>query len=59
MKLRKLISELKRRHVFKATIAYLAVTWVIIQIASELFPIFNAPDYALKALIYIMSVGLK
>ena len=58
MKLSKLISELKRRHVFKATIAYLAISWVIIQIASILLPAFNAPDYALKAIIFVLFVGL-
>lgn len=58
MKLSKLISELKRRHVFKATIAYLAISWVIIQIASVLLPTFNAPDYVLKAVIFVLFVGL-
>jgi len=58
MKLSKLISELKRRHVFKATIAYLAISWVIIQIASILLPTFNAPDYVLKAIIFVLFVGL-
>ena len=58
MKFQKLISELVRRNVFKAVIAYLAIAWVIIQIASVLFPIFNAPDYSLKVLIYILIIGL-
>ncbi len=58
MKLSKLISELRRRHVFKSTIAYLAIAWVIIQIASVLLPTFQAPDYIIKALIYILSIGL-
>jgi len=58
MKLSKLISELKRRHVFKATIAYLAISWIIIEIASILLPTFNAPDYVFKALIFVLFVGL-
>ena len=58
MKLRKLISELKRRHIIKSTIAYLAISWVIIQIASTILPTFDAPDYALKILIYILAAGL-
>ena len=58
MKWSKLISELKRRHVFKSTIAYLAISWVIIQIASIILPAFNVPAYVLKALIYILSGGL-
>jgi len=58
MKWNNLISELKRRHVFKSTIAYLAISWIVIQIASTILPAFNAPEYVLKALIYVLSVGL-
>ena len=58
MKFSKLISELRRRNVFKAAIAYLAVAWVIIQIASIILPAFDAPDYLLKVLIYLLAVGL-
>ena len=58
MKFNKLISELKRRHVFKSTIAYLAISWVFIQIASTILPTFDAPDYILQGLIYILSIGL-
>ena len=58
MKLSKFISELKRRHVLKSTIAYLAIAWVVIQIASIILPTFNAPDYVLKAMIYLLSIGL-
>jgi hypothetical protein len=58
MKFRKLISELYRRNVFEATIAYLAVALVIIQIASIVLPVFDIPDYSLKVLIYILAIGL-
>ncbi len=58
MKWNRLIAELKRRRVFKSTIAYLAISWVIIQIASIIFPVFDAPNYSLKALIYFLCVGL-
>ena len=58
MKFQKFISELVRRNVIKAIIAYLAIAWVIIQIASVIFPAFNAPDYSLKILIYILIIGL-
>ena len=58
MKFSKFISELNRRNVFKATIAYLAIAWVVIQISSVILPAFNAPDYSQKAIIYVLSVGL-
>jgi len=58
MKWSKLLSELKRRHVFKSTIAYLAISWVVIQIASIILPTFNVPAYAFQILIYVLAVGL-
>ncbi|MEN8799852.1 MAG: hypothetical protein ABF293_11425, partial [Flavobacteriaceae bacterium] len=58
MNISKLISELKRRNVFKATLAYLAVAWLVIQIASIVLPAFDAPEYAIKILIYILIAGL-
>ena len=58
MKFRKLISELHRRNVFKSTVAYLAVAWVVIQIASILLPAFDIPDYVMKILIVLLAVGL-
>ncbi|WP_445381348.1 tetratricopeptide repeat protein [Robiginitalea sp. IMCC43444] len=49
--------ELIRRNVIRALIAYLAVSWVLIQIASTLFPVFNAPTYLLQGLIYLLAIG--
>lgn len=58
MKFQKLLAELQRRNVLKATIAYLAVAWVIIQIASIILPAFDAPEFAIKIVIYLLAIGL-
>ena len=58
MKWNKFISELKRRHVFKSTIAYLAISWIVVQIASTFLPTFDIPEYSMKILIYILAIGL-
>ena len=57
MNLKKYIDELKRRNVFKAGIAYLIVAWVIAEVASVVFPTFNAPAYFMKALLIILIIG--
>jgi len=57
MNLKKYINELKRRHVFKAGVAYLIVAWLIAQIASIVLPTFDAPDYIMKTLIFILIIG--
>jgi len=57
MNLRKYIAELKRRNVFKASIAYLIVAWIIAEAASVVLPTFNAPAYFMKALLIILFIG--
>jgi adenylate cyclase len=57
MNLKKYIDELKRRNVFKAGIAYLIVAWVIAEVASVVFPTFNAPAYFMKVLLIILIIG--
>ena len=58
MDLKKIYEELVRRNVFRAILAYLAVAWVLIQIASTLLPIYNGPSYLLEGLIYLLAIGL-
>lgn len=57
MSFKKYLAELKRRHVFKASLAYILVAWLVIQVASIVLPTFNAPDYFMKTLIFILIIG--
>ena len=54
---RNFFAELKRRNVYKVAAAYAAVAWLLIQIASTLFPILEAPVWALKALVAAIAAG--
>ncbi len=51
------INELKRRNVFKAAIAYLVVAWIVTQVASIVLPVFDAPPYLLKSLLFFLGIG--
>jgi len=53
-----LIAELRRRNVLKAGGAYLAASWVIVQLMSVVLPVFEAPDWVLRVLIFILALGL-
>ena len=53
----KFFNELKRRNVIKASIAYLVVNWVLLQLLSILLPIVEAPDWVIKTLILLMVLG--
>ncbi len=57
MNLKNYIAELKRRNVFKASIAYIIVAWIIIQVASIALPTFDAPPFVLKTILFLMVIG--
>ena len=58
MDLKKLFSELVRRNVIRAVLAYLAVAWVLIEVSSTILPTFGAPEYVIRGLIYLLGIGL-
>lgn len=53
----KIFEELKRRQVIKASIAYLVIAWVLLQVFSILLPMFNTPQWVLKTITLLMAVG--
>lgn len=54
---KKLISELKRRNVFRVATAYAIAGWLIIQIATSIFPAFNFPDWTSQFVIILTGIG--
>jgi len=54
----KIFDELKRRNVIKATIAYIVVAWVLLQLIDTILPIFEAPPWVFKTLTFIIAIGL-
>ena len=53
-----LFQELKRRNVFRVTIAYLAVAWLILQAADIVLDNIAAPDWLMQAVMFFMAIGL-
>jgi adenylate cyclase len=51
------LSELKRRNVFRAAAAYVAVAWLVMQVAEIGFPAFGLGDRALRLLILALAIG--
>ncbi len=49
--------ELKRRNVLRIGLAYLAVSWLLIQVVETLFPIYELSDAAIKVVVTILAVG--
>jgi TolB-like protein len=53
-----LYHELKRRNVFRVAIAYLALAWLVTEVASTLFPTFGIPDWGVRFLVIVFALGL-
>src|SRR5215813_5509575 len=51
-------AELKRRNVYKVAVAYVVVSWLIIQAASILLPTFEAPAWVMKVVVAFLILGL-
>src|SRR5438309_9102834 len=49
--------ELKRRNVYKVAVAYAVVSWLLIQIATQVFPFFEIPNWAVRLVIVLLILG--
>lgn len=56
--MQRLLKELSRRHVFRVAFGYVAIAWVIAQVAEFAFDTFGAPDWVLKTLVIALLLGL-
>ncbi len=54
---RNFFSELKRRNVYKVAVAYLVASWLLIQIATQVFPFFDIPNWAVRLVVLILILG--
>ena len=52
-----LIDELKRRNVFKAGAAYLALGWVVTQVTSTVAPVLHMPEWIASVVVWIGVIG--
>ncbi|HWG65978.1 MAG TPA: hypothetical protein VN662_00980 [Rhodanobacteraceae bacterium] len=51
------LRELRRRHVFRVAAAYAVVGWLLIQIATQVFPFFHIPDWSVRLLVLLVLAG--
>src|SRR5256884_3820708 len=50
-------AELKRRNVYKVAIAYAVVAWLLMQVASQIFPFFEVPNWAVRLVVLLIVIG--
>jgi len=49
--------ELKRRHVVRVAIAYVVAGWLLVQVATQVFPFFNVPNWAVRLVVILLAIG--
>jgi TolB-like protein/Tfp pilus assembly protein PilF len=51
------LTELKRRNVYRAAIAYGVVAWFLTQLTTQVFPFFEIPNSAVRFVVIALAVG--
>jgi hypothetical protein len=52
-----LLEELKRRNVIRVAGLYLIGSWLMVQVAATLLPVFEAPAWVMKVLLVVLAAG--
>ena len=54
---RTFFTELKRRRVYSVAVAYVVVAWLLIQVATQVFPFFDIPNWVVRLVVLLTIVG--
>ncbi len=57
MKSGNFFAELKRRNVYKVAVAYAVVAWLLVQVTTQVFPIFEISNWALRLIVLAIIIG--
>src|SRR5256885_13562807 len=50
-------AELKRRNVYKVAVVYAVVAWLLMQVASQIFPFFEIPNWVVRLVVLLLVIG--
>src|SRR6266513_1213097 len=57
MKIDNLFAELKRRNVIRFAGLYLVGSWLLVQVASTVLPMFGAPEWLPRSVVILLAIG--
>ncbi len=57
MDLKKFLAELKRRNVYRAAVVYGMAAWLLAQIATQVFPFFEIPNWTVRFVVIALVLG--
>ncbi|MGI8889262.1 MAG: tetratricopeptide repeat protein [Chthoniobacterales bacterium] len=55
--LKQFFVELKRRKVYRVAVAYIVVAWVLVQVATQVFPFFEVSNWTVRLVILALCLG--
>ena len=55
--MRTFVSELRRRNVIRAAAFYAASAWLVVQIATQVFPFFEVPTWTVRWIVVAAAIG--
>jgi hypothetical protein len=57
VKIDNFFAELERCNVYKVAIAYAVVGWLLVQVATQVFPFFEIPNWAVRLVVLAIVMG--
>src|SRR5438552_7674171 len=57
MNLGNFFAELRRRNVYKVAVAYAVVGWLLVQVATQVFPFLEIPNWVVRLVIALVMIG--
>src|SRR5215211_654890 len=54
---KRFFAELQRRNVYKVAVAYAVVAWLLVQVATQVFPFFEIPNWAVRLVVLAIIIG--
>jgi TolB-like protein/Flp pilus assembly protein TadD len=49
--------ELRRRHVWRVAAAYAVAAWLLVQVATQVFPFFDVPNWVVRVVVLLLALG--
>lgn len=56
--MRDFLKEIRRRKVWQVLLIYVAVAWLLVQVADTLLPMFSAPQWVVQVFTLLLALGL-
>ncbi len=54
---KRFFAELQRRNVYKAAVAYGVLGWLLVQVATQVFPFFEVPNWVIRLVVILLLLG--